>query len=83
LASGELAVPEPVQAGELVAFDKSATAIDVRAEADSEFVLGSAAHHPHDLVLGYYSVHTSPKALEAAERHITEIRARLGSEGVL
>ena len=82
LASGELAVPEPVQAGELVAFDKSATAIDVRAEADSEFVLGSAAHHPHDLVLGYYSVHTSPKALEVAERHITEIRARLGSEGV-
>jgi redox-sensitive bicupin YhaK (pirin superfamily) len=82
LASGELAVPDPVQAGELVAFDKSATAIDVRAEADSEFVLGSAAHHPHDLVLGYYSVHTSPKALEVAERHITEIRARLGSEGV-
>jgi redox-sensitive bicupin YhaK (pirin superfamily) len=82
LASGGLAVPDPVQAGELVAFDKSATAIDVRAEADSEFVLGSAAHHPHDLVLGYYSVHTSPKALEVAERHITEIRARLGSEGV-
>jgi redox-sensitive bicupin YhaK (pirin superfamily) len=82
LASGSLAVPDPVQAGELVAFDKSATAIDVRAEADSEFVLGSAAHHPHDLVLGYYSVHTSPKALEVAERHITEIRARLGSEGV-
>jgi redox-sensitive bicupin YhaK (pirin superfamily) len=82
LASGSLAVPDPVQAGEMVAFDKSATAIDVRAEADSEFVLGSAAHHQHDLVLGYYSVHTSPKALEAAERHITEIRARLGSEGV-
>jgi redox-sensitive bicupin YhaK (pirin superfamily) len=82
LASGSLSVPDPVQAGEIVAFDNSATAIDVRAEADSEFVLGSAAHHPHDLVLGYYSVHTSPKALEVAERHITEIRARLGSEGV-
>ncbi|MEA3040730.1 MAG: hypothetical protein QOC65_219 [Sphingomonadales bacterium] len=83
LASGSLAVPDPIQAGEMVAFDKSATAIDVRAEADSEFVLGSAAHHPHDLVLGYYSVHTSPKALEVAERHITEIRRRLDSEGVL
>jgi len=83
LASGSLAVPNPVQAGELIAFDKSATAIDVRAEADSEFVLGSAAHHPHDLVLGYYSVHTSPKALEVAERHIAEIRTRLGNEGVL
>ena len=82
LASGSLAVPEPVQAGEMVAFDKSATAIEFHAEADSEFVLGSAAPHPHDLVLGYYSVHTSPKALEVAERHITEIRTRLRNEGV-
>ncbi|MEA3013742.1 MAG: hypothetical protein QOD42_2287 [Sphingomonadales bacterium] len=82
LASGGLAVPEPVEPGELIAFAKSSLAITIRAEADSEFVLGSAASHPHDLVLGYYSVHTSPKALEVAERHITEIRARLGSEGV-
>ena len=82
LASGRLAVPQPIEAGELVAFDKSNHAIEFRAEADSEFVLGSAASHPHDLVLGYYSVHTNPKALEVAERHITEIRARLGSEGV-
>jgi redox-sensitive bicupin YhaK (pirin superfamily) len=83
LASGSLAVPEPIAAGEMVAFDKSTQAIDLRAEADSEFVLGSAASHPHDLVLGYYSVHTSPKALEAAERHISEIQARLREEGVL
>jgi redox-sensitive bicupin YhaK (pirin superfamily) len=82
LASGKLAVPEPVEPGELIAFDKSNLGIDIRAEADSEFVLGSAVSHPHDLVLGYYSVHTSPAALETAERHITEIRARLGKEGV-
>ena len=83
LASGSLAVPEPVAAGELMAFDKSDQAIDVRAEADSEFVLGSAAHHPHDLVLGYYSVHTSAAALDTAERHIAEIQTRLRVEGVL
>jgi redox-sensitive bicupin YhaK (pirin superfamily) len=83
LASGSLAVPEPIAAGEMVAFEKSNQAIDIRAEADSEFVLGSAASHPHDLVLGYYSVHTSPKALDAAERHISEIQARLRDEGVL
>jgi redox-sensitive bicupin YhaK (pirin superfamily) len=83
LASGGLAVPEPVEPRELIAFDKSNLVIDIRAEADSEFVLGSAASHPHDLVLGYYSVHTSPAALETAERHITEIQARLVSEGVL
>jgi redox-sensitive bicupin YhaK (pirin superfamily) len=82
LASGRLTVPETVAAGEMVAFDKSNQASDIRAETDSEFVLGSAASHPHDLVLGYYSVHTSPAALETAERHIAEIRTRLGNEGI-
>lgn len=83
LASGSLAVPEPVAAGEMVAFDKSNQAIEVRAEADSEFVLGSAVSHPHDLVLGYYSVHTSPAALDTAERHIADIQVRLKQEGIL
>ncbi|MEA3044000.1 MAG: hypothetical protein QOH47_1838 [Sphingomonadales bacterium] len=83
LASGSLTVPEPIAAGELVAFDKSNQAIEFRAEADSEFVLGSAASHPHDLVLGYYSVHTNPEALGTAERHIAEIQVRLKQDGVL
>jgi redox-sensitive bicupin YhaK (pirin superfamily) len=83
VASGSLAVPEPIAAGEMVAFDKSTTAIDIRAEADSEFVLGSAAPHPHDLVLGYYSVHTSPTALDIAERHIADIQVRLKEAGIL
>jgi redox-sensitive bicupin YhaK (pirin superfamily) len=83
VASGNLAVPEAIAAGEMVAFDKSTTAIDIRAEADSEFVLGSAAHHPHDLVLGYYSVHTSPTALDTAERHIADIQVRLKEAGIL
>lgn len=83
LASGSLAVPDPIQAGEMVAFDRSTTAIDVRAEADSEFVLGSAVHHPHDLVLGHYSVHTSPAALDSAERRIADIHLRLKQEGIL
>jgi hypothetical protein len=67
----------------MVAFDKSGRAIDVRAETASEFVLGSAASHPHDLVLGYYSVHTSPEALETAERRIADIQMRLKEDGVL
>jgi redox-sensitive bicupin YhaK (pirin superfamily) len=83
LASGSVAVPEPVAAGELVAFDKSSQAIDIRAETASEFVLGSAASHPHELVLGYYSVHTSPAALDTAERHIADIQLKLKQEGIL
>jgi redox-sensitive bicupin YhaK (pirin superfamily) len=83
LASGRLDGPEPVEAGELVAFETLNQAIDFRAEADTEFVLGSAASHPHDLVLGRYSVHTSPTSLQSAERRIVEIKVRLQKEGRL
>jgi redox-sensitive bicupin YhaK (pirin superfamily) len=83
LASGSLAVPDLIQAGEMATFDKSTDAINIRAEADSEFVFGSAAPHAHDLVLGYYSVHTNPKALDTAERHIADIQARLKQDGIL
>ena len=68
LGSGKLAVPEPAEAGELVTFETSKQAIDLRAEADTEFVLGSTASHPHDLVLEKYSVHASPASLQAGER---------------
>jgi redox-sensitive bicupin YhaK (pirin superfamily) len=54
LASGRLAVPERVEAGELVAFEPSNQEIDFRAEGDTEFVLGSAARHPYELALGHY-----------------------------
>ncbi len=83
VAKGRLAVPGKVEAGELVVFEPSNAAIEFNAEADAEFVLGSAPRHPHDLVLGYYSVHTSPSALQIAEQHIAEIGTRLRSEGRL
>jgi redox-sensitive bicupin YhaK (pirin superfamily) len=83
LNTGGLAVPEPVQAGELAVFQPSNDAIDFHAEAATEFVLGSAARHPHELVLGNYSVHTSPASLQAAERRIAEIKLRLQKEGRL
>jgi redox-sensitive bicupin YhaK (pirin superfamily) len=83
LGKGRLATPEPVDAGELVVFEQANTAIDIHASEDSEFVLGSAVAHPHDLVLGYYSVHTSPTTLAAGERQIDEIGAGLQKEGRL
>jgi hypothetical protein len=48
-----------------------------------KFVLGSAAPHAHDLVLGPYSVHTSPATLRAARRRLDEIQHRLQKEGRL
>jgi redox-sensitive bicupin YhaK (pirin superfamily) len=77
LSKGKLDVPEPVGAGELAVFESSNQAIAFYAQADTEFVLGSAATHPYVLALGKYSVHTSQAALRAGERRIAEIRSRL------
>jgi hypothetical protein len=81
--TGRLRVPETVEAGELAIFELSHDAIDFHADADTEFVLGSAAPHAHDLVLGQYSVHSSPATLRAGERRLGEIRHRLQNEGRL
>ena len=83
LGKGSLATPERVEAGELVIFEPANTAIDFFAEVDTEFVLGSAVAHPHDLVTGYYSVRTSQASLEAGERRIEELQSRLQAEGRL
>jgi redox-sensitive bicupin YhaK (pirin superfamily) len=79
----DLGNADTVEAGELAIFEPSPDAFDFLADADTEFVLGSAAPHAHDLVLGRYSVHTSSAALRAAERRIDEIRHRLQEEGRL
>jgi redox-sensitive bicupin YhaK (pirin superfamily) len=83
LGKGALTRPERIDAGELVVFEPSGAAIDVLAEVETEFVLGSAVPHPHDLVLGYYSVHTSPASLAAGEARIEEIRVQLERQGRL
>ena len=83
LGSGRLLAPETIEAGELAIFEPSNAAIDFHAEAASEFVLGSAAPHAHNLVLGRYSVHTRPATLQAGEERILEIQHRLQSEGRL
>jgi redox-sensitive bicupin YhaK (pirin superfamily) len=83
VSNGELRTPEPVSAGELVVFEESNNALVIQAEAASRFVLGSAAKHPHDLVLGSYSVHTTPAALAAGETEIQRIGHQLAAAGLL
>ena len=83
VASGEVSSPDKVQAGEMVTFEPSQADVVFHALADTEFVLGSAAPHPHDLVLGYYSVHTSAETLRKGEEGIAAIGQRLIDEGRL
>src|SRR6266403_782514 len=83
IASGVLSAPDELRRGDLAAFEPSSEAVEFAALSDTEFVLGSAAPHEHDLILGYYSVHTSTDALRDGEAHISAIRTRLVQEGRL
>jgi redox-sensitive bicupin YhaK (pirin superfamily) len=78
---GKLATPEIVGEGELAVFEESNAPVQFEALEDAGFVLGSGIKHPHELVLGSYSVHTSAKALEAGEAEIRRIANRLRAEG--
>jgi hypothetical protein len=51
--------------------------MEFTADKDSEFVLGSAVAHSHELVLGHYSVHASSEALRAGEERIMQIGAQV------
>jgi redox-sensitive bicupin YhaK (pirin superfamily) len=73
----------PIGTGELAVFEETEDAIDFVAHGDTRFVLGSAAKHPHELVMGHYSVHTSPATLDQGEAEIRRIGAKLRQEGRL
>jgi redox-sensitive bicupin YhaK (pirin superfamily) len=83
VSDGSIRTPEPVSAGEFVAFEESNRALSIQADRASRFVLGSAARHPHDLVLGRYSVHTTRAALVAGESQIQRIGNQLMAAGLL
>jgi redox-sensitive bicupin YhaK (pirin superfamily) len=80
VASGTVSAPDMLRGGDLAVFAPSNEPIEFEALADSELVLGSAAPHEHDLVTGYYSVHTSAEALRNGEAHIVSILDRLVEE---
>jgi redox-sensitive bicupin YhaK (pirin superfamily) len=83
VADGRLRASSPITRGEIAIFEPSEQAIDLQADGDTRFVLGSAARHEHDLVLGNYSVHTSAEALLQGEAEIRRIGQRLLADGTL
>jgi redox-sensitive bicupin YhaK (pirin superfamily) len=80
---GGLRSSAPICAGQLAVFEESIGTIELEAEGNTSFVLGSAVKHPHPLVLGYYSVHTSAAALAQGEAEINRIGQRLRAAGRL
>jgi len=64
-------------------FDESDAALEFTAQGPTSFVIGTAIKHPHDLVTGYYSVHTNADALERGEAEIKRIGQILSKAGRL
>ncbi|WP_394843923.1 pirin family protein [Pendulispora brunnea] len=60
-------------------FEEGHGALELRAEGETEFVLGSATKHPYPLICGSYSVHTSVSALIDGEKGIRRVAAALQS----
>jgi redox-sensitive bicupin YhaK (pirin superfamily) len=75
--------PQPVETGDIAVFEESDAALEFTAQGTTSFVIGTARKHPHDLVTGYYSVHTSADALERGEAEIRRIGAVLRKSGRL
>ena len=83
VGKGKVRVPERIRHGALAIFASGQEPVEFVAETETEFVLGSAVRHPHDLVTGYYSVHTSEEALAKGEQRIREIHQDLVRAGRL
>lgn len=77
---GRLCSPEPIGERQLAVFEESEASIELQAAGATSFVIGSAIKHPHPLVLGNYSVHTSAAALAEGEAEIGRIGRRLRAE---
>jgi redox-sensitive bicupin YhaK (pirin superfamily) len=80
---GRLRSPEAIYAGQLAVFEETGGAIELQADGVTSLVIGSAIKHPHPLVLGKYSVHTSAAALAQGEGEIQRIGQRLRAAGRL
>jgi hypothetical protein len=70
-------------AGELAVFEPASEGISFTAQTDTQFVVGSAVPHPHDLVTGPYSVHTSAAALHTGQTGIRQRADLLRQQGRL
>ncbi len=83
VADGTAVAGSKIRHGEMVVFEDGSMPIDITARGATRFVIGSARKHPHDLVLGYYSVHTTGAALQRGETEIARIGRELRAAGTI
>ena len=65
----------------MIVFKDDGKGLDILAKSDSRILIGTAELHPHELVSGYYSVHTSEQSLKMGETKINEMGKKLKQVG--
>ena len=80
VAAGTVVVDGQALRREMAVFEESHAPIECVAQGEVELVIGSAVKHPHPLVTGFYSVHSSPEKLARGEAGIEEVASRMKLE---
>jgi len=77
---GRIHVSGETISNEIAVFDSQSAPLTLQAQGAVNFMLGSAVMHPHPLVTGDYSVHTTEDALRIGEEGIKKVGERLKAE---
>jgi redox-sensitive bicupin YhaK (pirin superfamily) len=77
VATGTLVADGTPLRREMAVFEEGDAPINFVAQGEVEFVIGSASKHPHPLVTGNYSVHSSPETLAIGEAGIEEVASTM------
>jgi hypothetical protein len=78
---GQLHVAGDILKRELAVFEAGLSTLVFEAQGACGFLLGSTAPYPHDLHLGYYSVHSSAEALGQGEARIQVFGEQMRVDG--
>jgi redox-sensitive bicupin YhaK (pirin superfamily) len=78
---GSIRVAGETLSNEIAIFDAGSVPLTLQAQGEVNFVLGSAVKHPHPLITGHYSVHTTDDALKIGEEGIKKVGEKLKAEG--
>lgn len=78
---GSIEVANQKLSNEFAIIHTNVLPLTIKAHGTANFVLGSATKHPHPLITGHYSVHTSKEALSTGEEGIKVVGKRLKAEG--
>jgi len=68
---------------EIAILDYQSNSLKIKAKGNVSFVLGSAVKHPHSLITGAHSVHTTEDSLKLGEDGIRKVGKRLKAEGLI